>query len=153
MNEIIENNNKYLMENKTESLVNDIIEEDDIERTKQLLNLFNVNIAKKNTLRVMKVDQLLDKVTDEALKRVEERPDEIANKDLLNYATVAQNQIDKSMQIIKSVNEAPAIQLNQQNIVNINNIGQELSKESRDRVLSVVEQILNNDVVDVETKK
>ena len=57
MNEIVENN-KYNIENKTENLVNDIIEEDDIERTKQLLNVFNVNIAKKNTLRVLKVDQL-----------------------------------------------------------------------------------------------
>ena len=154
MNEIVENN-KYNIENKTENLVNDIIEEDDIERTKQLLNLFNVNIAKKNTLRVLKVDQLLDKVTDEALKRVEERPDEIANKDLLNYATVAQNQIDKSMQIIKSVNETPAIQLNQQNIVNINTVGQELSKESRERVLSVVTEILNNNdnVVDAKINK
>ena len=154
MNEIVENN-KYNIENKTENLVNDIIEEDDIERTKQLLNLFNVNIAKKNTLRVLKVDQLLDKVTDEALKRVEERPDEIANKDLLNYATVAQSQIDKSMQIIKSVNETPAIQLNQQNIVNINTVGQELSKESRERVLSAVTEILNNsdNIVDAKINK
>ena len=148
--DLIKTDNKII--DKTDSLVNDIIEEDDIEKTKQLLNLFNVNIAKKNTLRVMKVDKLLDKVVDEALERVEARPDEINNKDLIAYASVAQSQIDKSMQIIKSVNETPAIQLNQQNNINVN-IGTELSRESRERVLKAVEQILNQDnVVDVETK-
>ena len=148
--DLIKTDNKII--DKTDSLVNDIIEEDDIEKTKQLLNLFNVNIAKKNTLRVMKVDKLLDKVVDEALQRVEVRPDEINNKDLIAYASVAQSQIDKSMQIIKSVNETPAIQLNQQNNINVN-IGTELSRESRERVLKAVEQILNQDnVVDVETK-
>ena len=146
---------KVNIEDKTNSLVDTIINEDDIDKTKQLLNLFNVNIAKKNTIRVMKVDKLLDKVTDEALKRVEERPDEINNKDLLNYASVAQNQIDKSMQIIKSINETPTIQLNQDNSVNINITQPELSRESRERILKAVEQIMNSkeDVVDVEIKK
>lgn len=146
---------KVNIEDKTNSLVDTIINEDDIDKTKQLLNLFNVNIAKKNTIRVMKVDKLLDKVTDEALKRVEERPDEINNKDLLNYASVAQNQIDKSMQIIKSINETPTIQLNQDNSVNINITQPELSRESRERILKAVEQIMNNkeDIVDVEIKK
>ena len=146
---------KVNIEDKTNSLVDTIINEDDIDKTKQLLNLFNVNIAKKNTIRVMKVDKLLDKVTDEALKRVEERPDEINNKDLLNYASIAQNQIDKSMQIIKSINETPTIQLNQDNSVNINITQPELSRESRGRILKAVEQIMNNkeDIVDVEIKK
>ena len=146
---------KVNIEDKTNSLVDTIINEDDIDKTKQLLNLFNVNIAKKNTIRVMKVDKLLDKVTDEALKRVEERPDEINNKDLLNYASIAQNQIDKSMQIIKSINETPTIQLNQDNSVNINITQPELSRESRERILKAVEQIMNNkeDIVDVEIKK
>ena len=59
------------------------------------------------------------------------------------------------MQIIKSVNETPAIQLNQQNIVNINTVGQELSKESRERVLSAVTEILNNsdNIVDAKINK
>ena len=150
MNELVDV--EKTIKDKTDNLVTSIIEEDNIEETKKLLNLFNVNIAKKNALRVAKVDALLDKANDEAIERISNHADYINDKDLISYINVAQNQITNSMNIINKVNETPAIQLNQDNSVNIN-VTTELSKESRDRVLNVVQQILNsnqNNVVDVD---
>ncbi len=147
---------KYNLD-KRDELIDQLMTEDDLEKSKEMINLFNINIAKKNTLRVAKVDELLDKVNDEALKRVTERPDEINDKDLLSYMTAAQNQIDKSMNTINSINEVPAINLTQDNSVNININQPELTKESRDRILNAVKQFMeaNNqpEVIDAEIKK
>lgn len=142
---------------KRDELIDQLMTEDDIEKSKEMINLFNINIAKKNTLRVAKVDELLDKVNDEALKRVTERPDEINDKDLLSYMNAAQNQIDRSMDTINSINDVPAINLTQDNSVNININQPELSKESRDRILNAVKKFMeiNNgpEVIDAEVKR
>lgn len=142
---------------KRDELIDQLMTEDDIEKSKEMINLFNINIAKKNTLRVAKVDELLDKVNDEALKRVTERPDEINDKDLLSYMNAAQNQIDRSMDTINSINDVPAINLTQDNSVNINITQPELSKESRDRILNAVKKFMeiNNgpEVIDAEVKR
>ena len=147
---------KYNLD-KRDELIDQLMTEDDLEKSKEMINLFNINIAKKNTLRVAKVDELLDKVNDEALKRVTERPDEINDKDLLSYMTAAQNQIDKSMNTINSINEVPAINLTQDNSVNININQPELTKESRDRILNAVKQFMEAsnqpEVIEAKIKK
>ena len=151
-----ENAIKYNLD-KRDELIDQLMTEDDLDKSKEMINLFNINMAKKNTLRVAKVDELLDKVNDEALKRVTERPDEINDKDLLSYMTAAQTQIDKSMSAIKSINEVPAINLTQDNSVNINISQPELSRESRERILDAVKKFmdLNNkpEVIDAKIKK
>ena len=115
-------NNDLIVKNKTdtEKLVDQLINEEDIDKAKEMINLFNINMAKKNTLRVLKVNELLDKVNDEAIKRIDESSDLIRDGDLLNYMKAAQLQIDKSMENIKSINDVPPIQLNQDNSVSIN---------------------------------
>ena len=153
MNNDLVNINK----NKTEELVDQLIREDDPNKTKDMINLFNINIAKKNTLRVLKANELLDKVNDEAYKRVSERPDQINDKDLLSYMNAAQLQIDKSLDRVNSIDQTPTIQLNQDNSVNIN-VGEQLSRESRERVLKAVQNFLKTngspeDVIDVKVNK
>lgn len=141
------------LNNKTDELVDQLIKEEDPDKAKEMINFFNMNIAKKNAIRVVKVNELLDKINDEAIKRVSENADGINDKDLISYMSAAQSQIEKSMNNIKSINEIPPIQLNQDNSVNIN-IQNELSKESRERVLAVVQNILNrskdDEAIDVE---
>ena len=89
--ELITKNNSDI-----EELVDQLINEDSIDKSKEMINLFNVNIAKKNTLRVLKVNELLDKVNEEAIKRVDESSDTLGNNDLINYMKAAQIQLDKS---------------------------------------------------------
>ena len=138
----------------TEDLANTILKEEDLDNTKQLLNLFNVNIAKKNVLRLLKLNKLQDLAVDEILNRLENDADSIKDENLAKFVMAIQNQVDKSNESIESVREVPTIQLNQDNSVNIN-IVHELPKESRERVLKAVQSILNtsSDIVDVEVTK
>lgn len=151
-NDLIVKNN-----NDIEKLVDQLIQEEDPDKTKEMINLFNINMAKKNTLRVIKVNELLDKVNDEAIRRLDDYPELMNHSDLLNYMKSAQLQLDKSMENIKSINEVPSIQLNQDNSVNINIEKSELSRDSRERVLKAVQDFLaqseNTDsIIDVEVK-
>ena len=151
-NDLIVKNN-----NDIEKLVDQLIQEEDPDKTKEMINLFNINMAKKNTLRVIKVNELLDKVNDEAIRRLDDYPELMNHSDLLNYMKSAQLQLDKSMENIKSINEVPSIQLNQDNSVNINIEKSELSRDSRERVLKAVQDFLaqsenTDNIIDVEVK-
>jgi hypothetical protein len=44
----------------TEDIVFNIIKEQNTDKIKDLTNLFNLNLTKKNTLRILKLDELLD---------------------------------------------------------------------------------------------
>ena len=63
------------------TLINQIIAESDIEKTKDLTHLFNINQNKKTMVRIDKLSGLQDHLVDQFAKRVAERPDEISNKE------------------------------------------------------------------------
>lgn len=142
MNEIIKDKN-YQLDTKSESIVSDIIDTDNTDDLKTLTNMFNINMAKKNMLRLLKLNGLLDSLSDVAVERLQNNPDEITNKELMEYLNVVQNLIDKSTKTVDTVNTAPVIQINTQNNVLVTGDGESLnlSKESRDRVLDVVAQL------------
>ena len=129
------------LNNKTNELAQKIVNEDDLASVQNLTHLFNLNQAKKNALRVIKLNELLDKVTDQIVLRFEQRPGEFSNNDLLNYMQVTQSAIDRANKSLNLVDETPAIQLNQVNI----NVGEEsiLSKDSRDKVTDAIKSIMN----------
>lgn len=142
MNEIIKDKN-YQLDTKSESIVSDIIDTDNTDDLKALTNMFNINMAKKNMLRLLKLNGLLDSLSDVAVERLQNNPDEITNKELMEYLNVVQNLIDKSTKTVDTVNTAPVIQINTQNNVLVTSDGESLnlSKESRDKVLDVVAQL------------
>lgn len=160
-NELVEvdsEGNKLTFQEKNDILVDQIINEDNVERTKEMINLFNVNMAKKNVARVHKLNSLLDKVNDQAIDRFTRRPEDVSNKELLDYMSVVQTQIEKSSNMVKSISEAQPIQFNQQNnvTVNVNNDGKSLNRESRERILNAIKSIVkeaqedNAEIIDVE---
>ena len=128
------------LENSTKQVAEDILKETDLDKLKNLTDLFNLNQAKKNVLRVLKFNSLLDKVSDQMLARFEQHPGEFSNSDLLNYLTVTQNAIDRANKSLALVDNTPAIQINQ---VNITNNDAELSRESTARVMEAVQSLLN----------
>lgn len=121
-------------------LANQIIAENDLKKVQDLTHLFNLNQAKKNVLRVIKMNSLLDKISDQMIERVEKAPDNFSNNDLLNYMQVTQSAIDRANKSLNLVDETPAIQLNQVNI-NVND-DDVLSRDSRERVTDAIKSIM-----------
>lgn len=127
------------LDNSTNKLAQEIINETDIKKVQDLTHLFNLNQAKKNVLRVLKLNALLDKVSDQMMERFNEYPDQFSNSDLLNYLTVTQNAIDRANKSLNLVDETPSITLNQ---VNVNVGGEALDRDSRAKITEAINKIL-----------
>lgn len=130
------------LDNQTKQIAQEILNEQDIEKVKDLTNLFNLNAQKRNVMRVIKMNDLLDKVTDQVVERFEKRPDNFSNEDLIKYMQVTENAIDRANKHLNLVEETPAIQLMQNNQVNIN-IDSGLDRDGRERVMDAVRAILS----------
>lgn len=124
-------------------IVNNIIQTDNVDEIKKLNKLFEINQAKKNALRVIKLNSLLDIVTDQAVERFTKRPYEVTNKEVFDAMQVVQNQIEKSQKIIDKVDDSPMIQINQQNnSINVT-VGEDpVDRESKERVIDAVNALL-----------
>lgn len=140
---------------QVDSITNDLINEQDPDKTKRLVNLFNLTLVKKNAVRLNTVNELIDAVLDKIGQRLEIRPDEFSNKDLIDYMNALYNAAEKSGKIISGADEIPAIQFNQQNNVIVSPV-ETLSRESRmkiaDAVSAILKQYKNNpegDLVEV----
>lgn len=128
------------------ALIEKIITENDEQKTRDLTHLFNVNQNKKTMIRVNKLSDLLDSITDQALLRFSSRPDEISNKELFDGLKIVQDLIERGQKQVSGVTETPLITVNQQN--NEVNIGSDnaggLSRDSRERVKNAVMSLLTN---------
>jgi hypothetical protein len=109
------------------------------------MQLFNANQNKKTMVRVNKLSDLLDTITDQALVRFTSRPDEISNKELFDGLKVVQDLIERGQKQVSGVGATPLIQVNQQtNELNIGNSTTALSRDSRERVKTAVLDFLSN---------
>lgn len=107
---------------------------DDIE---QILNIFNLNLKKKELLRLSKLSALQDTITDQVQKRLDKYSDEFSNKDLIDYFKAFQETITKTS---KSADDIPYVQITQ-NQLNIN-VQPEFNQDERQRILNAVKQIM-----------
>lgn len=139
----MDEDNKLILQNKTDELVNQILAEDDVNKVKDLTHLFNVACVKKDIIRVKTLDNLYDTVISKVAERFEKRPDEFSNSDLISYLQATQNALDKAKKSASGVDETPAIVQQQNNQVNIN-IGdsEKLTRESRDKVIDAIDAFL-----------
>lgn len=128
----------------TQNIVQNIINEDNIDNLKDLTKLFNIMIAKKNAIRMMQLNDLLDAVNEEAKHRIIETPDLIKDKDLSVYMSQIQNQLDRASKSFDALDVSPTIQLNQQN----NNVNINLSSDSKERILEVIKLLTQQQEVD-----
>lgn len=117
-----------------------LLVEEDPESLKEILDIFNLNIKKKDMLRASKLSEFQDEIVKNMVDRVKQNSDTFTNKDLLDYYSVIQTTLEKSM---KTEIEVPTIQINQQQI-NIVNDDDKLSRESREKVANVIKGILNS---------
>jgi hypothetical protein len=129
---------------EAKALIQQIIIEKDEQKTRDLTQLFNANQNKKTMVRVDKLSNLLDTITDQALTRFTARPDEISNKELFDGLKIVQDLIERGQKQVSGAGETPLIQVNQQtNEVNIGGTTSNLNRESRERVKSAVLSLLN----------
>ena len=126
-----------------EELEQSLLEEDNIDNIKAIIDIFNINIKKKDIIRTSKLNELQNRVYEQLDKRLTTNAEEFSNKDLLDYFKVIQETINKSDVNSEDV-VTPKIQLNQNNL-NIN-MGPILNRDSRQNVLDAVKKILENQV-------
>ena len=114
-----------LLQSKNPDEINDIVQ------------LFNMNLKKRELIRADVYSELQDKVTDQIGKRIEKNSDTFSNKDLLDYMNSIQSILNK--QDKQENNSIPTIAI--QNNLTINQ-SDELSKDSRDKIKDVIQAIL-----------
>ena len=133
------------------NILNQIIAAEDIDKTKDLTYLFNVNQNKKTMVRIDSLSNLQDKLVGLLSNRVTERPDEMSNQEVMQALKVVQDIIERGTKQITGQNEQPLIQINQQtNSVNVGDEAAGLNRDSRDKVKRAIMSILDNvkDVTD-----
>ena len=127
------------------NILNQIIAAEDIDKTKDLTYLFNVNQNKKTMVRIDSLSNLQDKLVGLLSSRVTERPDEMSNQEVMQALKVVQDIIERGTKQITGQNEQPLIQINQQtNSVNVGDEAAGLNRDSRDTVRRAIMSILDN---------
>lgn len=144
-----------MAENKNElSTINELetklMEEENLDEINKIVEMFNVNLQKKNIIRSAKLSDVQDKVVQQMTDRFEQRADSFSNDDLIKYHKIIQETLTKTDTTMDNV-KTPTIQINQQ--VNVDNVT--FNSESRKRILEAVNNILNGseNVEDVEIEE
>ena len=144
-----------MAENKNElSTINELetklMEEDNLDEINKIVEMFNVNLQKKNIIRSAKLSDVQDKVVQQMTDRFEQRADSFSNDDLIKYHKIIQETLTKTDTTMDNV-KTPTIQINQQ--VTVDNVT--FNSESRKRILEAVNNILNGseNVEDVEIEE
>ena len=130
---------KVSLTTSPEEIIDSILEETDIDDLNDIIKLFNINLKKRNLVRSSKLSEVQDKVVEQMATRVEDRPDNFSNEDLLKYYKTIQDTLNKADTSLDQM-EVPTIQVNQQ----INVGADEFDRESRKRILDTVNQILKS---------
>lgn len=145
MDELSTKLNLAPLDNQTREIAQQILDEHDVDKVKDLTTLFNLNAQKRNVMRVIRMNELLDKVTDKVVERFEKTPDNFSNDDLIKYMQVTEAAIEKANKQLNLVDDTPAIQLQQNNQVNVNIIDS-LDRDSRERVADALKAIFSRTI-------
>ena len=124
--------------------------EDNLDEINKIVEMFNVNLQKKNIIRSAKLSDVQDKVVQQMTDRFENRADSFSNDDLIKYHKIIQDTLTKTDTTMDNV-KTPTIQINQQ--VNVDNVT--FNSESRKRILEAVNNILNGseEIEDIEVEE
>lgn len=142
---LVTTDGRIKLNEESAALIEKIIAETDEQKAKDLTQLFNANQNKKTMVRVNKLSDLLDTITDQAITRFTARPDEISNKELFDGLKIVQDLIERGQKQVSNAGEAPLIQFNQQNNeVNLDGHASNLNRDSRERVKSAVLSLINS---------
>ena len=122
------------VDRNAEAVARKIAREKTLEGVQDLTHLFNVAQVKKQVISTLEYNQLLDSITQQMKERLDKRADQFSNKDLLDYAKVITDSMDKAQKQIQTVDSSPMIQINQQNNTVVVE-DSELDRESRRKIM------------------
>ncbi len=125
-----------------------LIQEDNIDEINRIVELFNLNLQKKNIIRSAKLSSVQDKIVNHIEERIALEPESIDDRDLIGYHKAIQDTLNKSDTSMENV-KVPTIQINQQ--VNVDKIT--FDSDSRKRILAAVNGILNSEDANLEALK
>lgn len=123
-------------------IANQVLAEEDPNKAKDLISIFNWNMSKKNVARILKLNELYDNVTDHMVTRLTTKSDQFTNSDLLDYMKVIQGAIDTSSKNLNQVEEPPVIVQNNTQ-VNIN-MSDQFDREAKERILAAIQATLQS---------
>lgn len=130
------------LDEKEKVIVNNIVTADTRKELQEQFELFNMNQSKKNALRIIKLQGLLGQVEDQAIERFAKRPDQISNRELLDYMQIVSAQIDRSQKQIDTLQDRPTILVkNEKTEVNVN-VATDLDRDAKKRVLNAVAELI-----------
>lgn len=134
----MEENKLLTLDTPVEELEERLLKEHDADEVKNIIELFNLNIKKKNVIRTEKLSQLQDLISNQMRERVEKNADAFSNKDLLEYFKTIQETVSKADM---SPDVKIPIQINQQ--ITIESDSDKLDRASKERVVAAIQAILN----------
>ena len=105
-------NGLEMLSQSSQEIADKIATSNEMSEVKDLTQLFNLNQAKRNVYRLLKLNGLLDKIDDAIVERINKNPNLFNNADLINYLNAVQNSIEKSTKLVGGVETAPLIQIN-----------------------------------------
>lgn len=129
------------VKDKDDALVQKILQEDDVDNLKDLTRQFNVFQAKRQVLRVNTLNDVQDALVQQMLDRLEQQPHNFDNKDIALWVKTVQSAMESSKKGIEEVDTIPTIVHQNNTQINVN-VEDTLSRESREKILSVLDKIL-----------
>lgn len=130
-----------LNQSKQDEVLAKLVKETDLDKVKDLTHLFNTYLAKRNAIRMTALNDVQDALVRQMLERLQKYPDNFANKDIADWMKTVQAALAASSEKVEQLDDIPTITYQQNTQVNVN-IVDSLSRESRARVMSAVEEFL-----------
>lgn len=131
----------------THGLVQDIMAEDDPQKLQELYDKFTISQSKKDFLSSLVYNQTIDKTVERVFERVDRFSDNLSTKDLLDIIRVMSDERMKARKSYKPDSDKPLIQVNSvRNNVNVTANPDALSRESKERVMNIIKDIIGKDM-------
>ena len=132
---------KANLNTESQRLIKELTLEKDKQKLQAIEQQFNEIQRKKQLARISKLSDVQDMLTDQFYQRISQRPDEISNKEMLDGMKVVQVLMEKNQKHADVMEEIPQlIQINQTEV----NVGNNLNRDSRERVKNAVQALLTS---------
>lgn len=128
---------------KDNTLIDSILQEDNVDKLKDLTHLFNAYQTKRQILRVNALNDVQDALVAQMAARLQNLPNNFNNNDIAVWMKTVQQALDSTHEKIQEIDNTPTI-VNQTNTqINVN-VEDTLSKESREKIMDALQAILGN---------
>ena len=128
---------------KDNVLIDSILQEDNVDKLKDLTHLFNAYQTKRQILRVNALNDVQDALVAQMAARLQNLPNNFNNNDIAVWMKTVQQALDSTHEKIQEIDNTPTI-VNQTNTqINVN-VEDTLSKESREKIMGALQAILGS---------